>query len=36
MYLRFSSLNSMNAAVAGSIAMNDFVAKYVKNKDNMR
>ena len=33
---QFGSVRSMNAAVAGSIAMNDFVAKYVKNKDNMR
>ena len=33
---QYGSVRSMNAAVAGSIAMNDFVAKYVKNKDNMR
>lgn len=33
---QYGSVRSMNAAVAGSIAMNDFVAKYVKNKDKMR
>jgi tRNA G18 (ribose-2'-O)-methylase SpoU len=33
---QYGSVRSMNAAVAGSIAMNDFVAKYIKNKDNMR
>jgi len=33
---QYGSVRSMNAAVAGSIAMNDFVAKYVKNKDNLR
>jgi len=33
---QYGSVRSMNAAVAGSIAMNDFVMKYVKNKDKMR
>jgi len=33
---QYGSVRSMNAAVAGSIAMNDFVGKYVKNKDKMR
>ncbi len=33
---QYGSVRSLNAAVAGSIAMNDFIAKYVKNKDNLR
>ena len=30
---QYGSVRSMNAAVAGSIAMNDFVMKYVKNNN---
>lgn len=33
---QYGSVRSMNAAVAGSIAMNDFVSKYVKNNNNLR
>jgi len=32
---QFGSVRSMNAAVAGSIAMNDFVSKFLKNNNKM-
>ena len=32
---QYGSVRSMNAAVAGSIAMNDFVMKYVKNNNKL-
>lgn len=32
---QYGSVRSMNAAVAGSIAMNDFVTKYVKNNKKL-